>query len=225
MLSRANVSTVEAGSFPVQRPQTVPQTAPAALLMPNDSASQIGSNQEDPKSCDQVGAFPQVTASSTRLFQPAGPARPAMGPPTYRPSAMDAMQYRPHGESSTAGHLQTRQNLAPRSNISLSTATTLVNSKVNSTMQDNSAGHHAYANALNLQREIGRPGTNPIGNQQPMTNPVDMQDPGLGLPPKRTLPFRRTDSIADEHLASAAAIEATSITDKDGRGHLPAASE
>ncbi|KAI1609715.1 hypothetical protein EDD36DRAFT_54949 [Exophiala viscosa] len=226
MLSRANVPTVEAGSFPVQRPQFVPQTAPPALLTPNDSASQIGSQQEDPKTRDQAGAFPQV-ASTTRHLQSAVPARPAMGPPASRPSTMDAMQYRPLKESSTFGLPQTRQNLAPRSNVSLSTATTLVNSKVNFTVQDNSAAHHAYGNAMNMQHELGRPGTNTI--KHPTTNPVDMQDdmqdPGLGLPPKRTLPFRRSDSTADEYLASAVATEATSINEKNELGHLPAASE
>ncbi|KAK4948679.1 hypothetical protein LTR10_012683 [Elasticomyces elasticus] len=220
MLSRANVPTVEAGSFPVHKPQTVPHTAPSNFLTPNDSASQIGS-QEDPKPCDQTSAFPQVTASSTRFLQPASTTRPAMGPPAYRPSTMDAMQHRPPGDASTSGYFSTRQNLAPRSNVSLSTATTLVNSKVNSTIQGTSAEQNAYGNATNLQREVGHPGMNATGYQQSMTVPVDVQDLGLGLPPRRTLPFRKTDSTVDEHLTGAASSEATSINKKNELDHLP----
>ncbi|KIV83461.1 hypothetical protein PV11_05483 [Exophiala sideris] len=221
MLSRANVPTVEAGSFPAQKPQTLPHTAASNLLTPNDSASQIGSQQEDPKPRDQSSAFPQVTSSSTRFVQPASTTRPAMGPPAYRPSTMDAMQHRLPGDASTSGYFSTRQNLAPRSNVSLSTATTLVNSKVNSTIQGTSAEHDAYGNATNLQREVGRLGMNATGYQQSMTVPVHVQDLGLGLPPRRTLPFRRTDSTADEHPTGAAPSEATSINKKNEFDHLP----
>lgn len=230
MLSRANVPTLEAGSFPVQKPHTVPPHPHSNLLTPNDSASQIGTSQEDPKSYDQAGALAQVTSSSTRCLRTAGPARPTMGPPAFVPSAMDTAHHRASGESSTMGPSRSRQSLAiqpeaPRSNVSLSTATTLVNSKDNFTVQNTSVARDAYGSTSNAQGEASQLRMNLIGHQQSTTTPAQMQDSALGLPPKRTLPFRRTESTARDHPACATESRATHINEKNELGNPPAPAE
>nr|KAK5442961.1 hypothetical protein LTR18_005638 [Exophiala xenobiotica] len=192
MLSRANVPTVEAGSFPAQpKPQHPP---PPIMLTPNDSASQIGTSNEASTSHSQILGFPSLGRPTIQTF------RPAMAPPAYVPSALDNAQSRSAANQSMLDQLQTgptlgRQIGGPRSNISLSTATTLVNAKEHFGMQT-TYGRHDVDAYLPTSRPpgISHPQADTkSAQQQSNTTRLDPHESSLGLPPRRTLPFRKPE--------------------------------
>lgn len=125
MLSRANVPTVEAGTFPTLKSQTAPRQAPANLVVPDDSASQTGlenanSSQRKHNTNDAVSS---ISASRQALI--------AMPPPQMHRTTQIQPENRPPAQSVELGNIQiSHQDAAqpayPKSNISLSTATTLV---------------------------------------------------------------------------------------------------
>ncbi|EXJ76380.1 uncharacterized protein A1O5_00888 [Cladophialophora psammophila CBS 110553] len=126
MLSRANVPTVEAGTFPAHKPQAAPRSAAPSLLAPSDSASQVGLSIMGQRNYDDMSAL--------SLSRPAAAAQSAMPPPQMFLAPAQPAQYpsrvRPlaDGDSHTA-YVSDLGPGYPKSNISLSTATTLVPEK------------------------------------------------------------------------------------------------
>ncbi|KIW99174.1 uncharacterized protein Z519_00837 [Cladophialophora bantiana CBS 173.52] len=126
MLSRANVPTVEAGTFPDHKPQAAPRPAAPSLVAPSDSASQVGLSIMGPRNYDDMSALslsrPAAAAQSAmpppQMFL--APAQPAQCPSRVRPLA--------DGDSRSA-YVSDLGPRYPKSNISLSTATTLVPEK------------------------------------------------------------------------------------------------
>ncbi|OAP62051.1 hypothetical protein AYL99_04254 [Fonsecaea erecta] len=124
MLSRADVPTVEAGTFPTRKPPPAPRSVARSLVAPSDSASQMGRSiprqREHPTNDDALS-----------LFRPVPTVMSAMPPPQMFPVPAQGGKYSLSVRPPPDGDLRTAQApdlqpAYPKSNISLSTATTLV---------------------------------------------------------------------------------------------------
>lgn len=220
MLSRANVPTTQAGTFPTRRPQTAPQPMPPNphLLTPNDSASQLGVAADLPHTSDYGNNHFAVGASSA-LTRPVSAAQLSMAPPSYLTGARDSVQYRQLGHSSAFGHLQVGQTLSeqtsrPRSNVSLSTATTLVYDKRMPEIQETLTRTEAYGNPSASRGRLSPRLIDPRLHRQFNAAAVVEDDSGFALPPKRELPFRKTMSGTDEQTGS---LSSSKVSLADGQ--------
>ncbi|KIX98410.1 uncharacterized protein Z520_05711 [Fonsecaea multimorphosa CBS 102226] len=129
MLSRANVPTVEAGTFPAHKPQAAARPVAPNLVAPSDSASQIGLSMPSPR---KYAANDDMSALS--LSRPATSGHSAMPPPQMFLAPAQSAQYPLNVRPPPDRDLRTAQApdlgpAYPKSNISLSTATTLVPDK------------------------------------------------------------------------------------------------
>ncbi|KIW14902.1 hypothetical protein PV08_07687 [Exophiala spinifera] len=195
MLSRANVPTVAAGSFPA--PPKPHQVAPANQLTPNDSASQRGVSTNAPMAYEQQQNLPKVSNPSAQTSCLPLSAQMSMAPPTFAASALGNAQQRPTGPSSLHGQMwpglgHRHKPAGSRSHVSLSTATTLVNTR-EPVAHHNARGRHDADCLL--------PNTRPQGNSifanARHESTLDHQS-SLGLPPRRTLPFPGVSASDDE---------------------------
>ena len=129
MLARANVPTVEAGTFPSHKPQAPPQRSAPSFVVPDDSASQIGPDENAARNGHPKGAI-----SSISHCRPTQPAIPQMAPPHLFPTSFHPTEAArtvlplEHVALQTSDPPRARPAY-PKSNISLSTATTLVPGK------------------------------------------------------------------------------------------------
>lgn len=197
MLSRAKIPTVEAGSFPQQRSQAAPRPTTSNYLAPSDSASQIGFPSELGASATNSRAEHVTPASANYSIssfrpQPASVVHSAMAPPKYFPAPADTNTHGQPLQPVVPGQLSVHQTVGSRSNISLSTATTLV-----------AAANNSDAHGLHARSENTTPALIPRNphvvrqdfgfDQPPQSVPTRELDKeaGLGLPPKRELPFRK----------------------------------
>ncbi|KAL2438055.1 hypothetical protein ABEF95_006707 [Exophiala dermatitidis] len=211
MLSRADVPTVEAGSFPAQKSQTGPRSLPRNLVTPSDSASQIGLPAETSafltnQKPDHAAMGPPRYSTASFAPQPAPIARSTMAPPNYFPATTDISQRHPQIPLSVAGpwpdrHIPGNQISAAQSNISLSTAKTLVGAANRPGPRARPAYTNTMADAADAVEsrvaDLPISVTEPRPPQADNAHIVDRQG-GLGLPPKRELPFRRTEPAKTE---------------------------
>jgi hypothetical protein len=187
MLARANVPTVEAGTFPSLRSQQAPRPAPAYPVDPDESASQVGIGTAASRSrASNVGRPPRVGLS-------------VMAPPQIYVNDHNNRDYRAPGQVSTtrglaADQLMPPQPAYPKSNLSLSTATTLVPGKHDRTLHtshtQSSFGAYPYQTA-NVYNELPQCDV-PAGSQLPRTRRPRQEDP-------YTLPPSRQGLTADPH--------------------------
>ncbi|KAL2428537.1 hypothetical protein ABEF91_008803 [Exophiala dermatitidis] len=215
MLSRADVPTVEAGSFPAQKSQAGARPLPRNLVTPSDSASQIGLPAEPTtlymnQKPDHAAMGPPRYSTAGFAPQPAPIARPTMAPPNYFPATTDINQRHPQLPPSVAGpwpdkQIPGNQISAARSNISLSTATTLV-CAVN---RPGPRAPPAYTNNMadaadTVESRVADLPINVTEAKPPQADNAHLRDHQgeLGLPPKRELPFRRTEPAKTEKQRS-----------------------
>ncbi|EXJ91297.1 hypothetical protein A1O1_04407 [Capronia coronata CBS 617.96] len=199
MLSRANVPTVEAGSFPLPKPQPAPRQATSHFLTPSDSASQIGLPTEGTTSY-RTGPTDQAASSLSKysgpLFhpQPAPVVQSVMPPPSYVPMTTDRDQDRQPVRLSNIGQwpngqLPNNQTASSRSNISLSTATTLVMPANQSDGLRMAPSRGNVATSVQTGRSARE--VDPLQIPQSVTTQLVDEQVRLGLPPKRELPFQK----------------------------------
>ncbi|KIX03728.1 uncharacterized protein Z518_07281 [Rhinocladiella mackenziei CBS 650.93] len=236
MFSRANVPMVEAGSYPVLKPKTAPRPASSTLLAPSDSVSQIRLPSKAQTSCstgptDSVANGSKLGISSLYHPPPASKAQSTMLPPNHLPERMDSAPYRPPGQPTVIEQWQVRQasnnqQVGPRSNISLSMATTLV-----------PAGEQRDPGVVAVQSEasgdVSHLGPQMVDHARQKTDqmafhlaapaPVKELDVDLILPPKRELPFRRTGSRTRDKATSSTPNQ--DITEQDEKKKNPAGPE
>lgn len=193
MLSRANVPTVEAGTFPTQRLQSLPRPPTTNILTPHESASQIGVSNEAPASYARgpLSLRNDTPNDALRTHFPAGLL--TMPPPSHPPVAMDPVQYHSAVHSSTLEQLQMQQNSGarnecPKSNISLSTATTLVATKDHQ-LPNTIMSHGSGTMTRPQQADLDRQRIDRYTPQRPSNASRVEQDVGLSMPPRRDLPF------------------------------------
>lgn len=199
MLSRANVPTVEAGSFPIQRVQPAPHPQ-SHILAPNDSASQTGKASDGQKFLPS-GPPNQTDSGTYSVFatRPASANPPSMPPPVNLPAPGESFQHHsptrePAFEQFRVGPEPGNQLAGTRSNISLSTATTLVPPKMQLGPRMIPIHSESDGNAIgprNSSFELPQPHTEIHSSQQGLTTSRNDQESNLGLPPKRELPFPR----------------------------------
>ncbi|KIW29558.1 hypothetical protein, variant 2 [Cladophialophora immunda] len=119
MLSRANVPTVEAGTFPAHKPQVAPRPAALNPVTPSDSVSQIGLS------------IPGSRENTTNNDMSALCVSRPMAPPQRFVAPAQPAQYSLSARPPPDGDLRPVQTpdlgrAYPKSNLALSTATTLV---------------------------------------------------------------------------------------------------
>lgn len=239
ILSRANVPTVEAGSFPPNRPQQPVQYPTPTNILPDDSASQIGGCNPVPQSfATNIHLGSELNlAPHSMLTQGATATATAhnMPPPMLR---------RPSNHS--LGQLPTMKNSISRatgnqSNLSVTTGTTLVPpiGALSHPLEVNT-GYRGRApqpevnNIVPAQREAHQYETD-------LHITTNLTDPsaGLLLPPRRELPFIKakpateirsphnakttTTGVADP-IANSSHNGVTEPQDASGRGQDQAAS-
>ena len=215
MLARANVPTVEAGTFPSLKPQGAPRSAaPANLVAPNDSASQLGVETNAPRTYAGNTAISSVSGSRTAPTAPA-----PMAPPQMYAGSNNHSELRPSVQTPAIGLLQRATEADtrppyPKSNISLSTATTLVPGKqgtrshaIQSRFQD-AEGNFARSEHISVQH-IGDSAVTqlpravrllqevsydlPPGRQEIPARSIEQEDGDLARPSRTT---RNTSSRA-----------------------------
>ena len=205
ILSRANVPTVEAGSFPVLRPQTAPRPQPSNFLTPSDSTSQIGIQGHGGISyaraaLDHAGGESKSTVSTMFHPQQASTAMNVMPPPAYCPASIEFIHCLFPGQSLASENQQALQSRndqmgACRSNVSLGTGTTLVSRNI-VRETDFSATHLDVADPCQrLRADRGDGNRRQIDLQAPCQSAMvgaTETSVGLELPPKRELPFARS---------------------------------
>ncbi|KAJ9613936.1 hypothetical protein H2200_002072 [Cladophialophora chaetospira] len=181
MLARANVPTVEAGTFPSLKPPQVPQAPapPPNLVAPDESASQIGGETNQPNNRASNDGMPSVSLARRA---PAGLT--GMGPPQMFSTSVNRAQD-VSGHAPTIGLLHTSypadtRPAYPKSNISLSTATTLVAGKQDSRSYALRPQNLEMHGSRALREQI------PQSIQQP-TELTPTQLPRIPLPPQEVV--------------------------------------
>lgn len=218
MLSRANVPTVAAGSFPAHpKPQ---HAALANQLTPNDSASQKGNSNYASMAYEQQHDFMGPNPSGQISGLPVS-AQMSMAPPAFAASALGNPQSRPAGPLPLHGILwpgpsHKHQPAGTQSHVSLSTATTLVNNRGQLGVHD-PHGHQDMDNFLPTTRLQG----NGIFANARQESTLDHES-SLGLPPRRTLPFPSM-SVLDNEVRSPAIPQANICSDQVGSAAAAAA--
>lgn len=191
VLSRAEVPTVEAGSFPTSKPQ--PAQYQPSNIQPDDSASQIGGLNSGPQSyatkapvASEINSGPHPPCISTLTSAPTAHTMP---PPNFR--SIDH----------SVGHLPAIQNATNQisgnhSNLSSTTGTTLVPTiNTLSYRPDGTRGYIGMTAHSEMNNVVaGQVGTNRCENQQSSTTHLADQSAGLLLPPRRELPFSKPKS-------------------------------
>ncbi|EXJ53907.1 hypothetical protein A1O7_09243 [Cladophialophora yegresii CBS 114405] len=162
MLARANVPTVEAGTFPSVKPQPAPKAPSVSLVAPDESASQVDGDTGGPRT--YVINDGASSISGSRLA-PVAPS--AMPPPQIFSAFANRGEHRVMGQPSAISPMQTGLRTGPRpaypkSNISLSTATTLVPGKqefrsypVQSSIRDLKGALHQRESIPEAERQHG----------------------------------------------------------------------
>ncbi|ETI19351.1 hypothetical protein G647_09183 [Cladophialophora carrionii CBS 160.54] len=132
MLARANVPTVEAGTFPSVKYQPAPKPPSVSLIAPDESASQVDGDNGGPRT---YGINDGASSISGSRLAPGGPS--AMAPPQTFSAFTNRGEHRVMAQPPAISTMQTGLPTEPQPgyripNISLSTATTLVPGKQDS---------------------------------------------------------------------------------------------
>ena len=195
VLSRADVPTVEAGSFPATKPQTI-HHPPTTNILPDDSASQIGglSCGSQPYAAKAQPRSELNSASHPFLISAPIATTTAhnMLPPMFR-SVDHPVRQLPIMQTSN-NHIG-----GTRSNLSLITGTTLVPS-INGLNHRHEAsrvhsGRAPHSDESNI--DSAQVGSNRCETLQSNTTDLADQSAGLLLPPRRELPFPKPKSAAE----------------------------
>ncbi|KIW62986.1 hypothetical protein PV04_09869 [Phialophora macrospora] len=216
MLARADVPTVEAGTFPSLKPPQAPRPSSVNLVAPDESASQVDVDTDGPRTClvnDPMTSFPGP--------RPAPAASSAMAPPQMFSAFSNHAAHPVNGQPPTRGPMQAGPLTEPRatypkSHISLSTTTTLVPGKQDSRsfpiqpLDRDLEGdfHHRGSIRDGERRHSDFQGT------QLVRVPVPPQEAIHDLPPSRQKsPIRPTgQEHLDQHHSSRATRSNTSRT-------------
>ncbi len=194
MLARAKVPTVEAGTFPSFKPQGAPRTAaPPNLVAPDDSASQLGVEINPPRG--YVGNTAMSAVSGPQQV-PAAP--PVMAPPQMSLGPTNRTEHHHSVQTPAVGSVQPSnqanlRSLPPKSNISLSTAATLVPGKQDPRSYTFQSRVHDVEGSFTRSEHISQAvqHTGNFGATQLPRIPMLRQEVGYELPPSRQeLPAR-----------------------------------
>lgn len=208
ILSRANVPTVEAGSFPSNRPQQPVQHPTPTHILPDDSASQIGGCNPVPQSFATNVHLGSELNLAPHSFLTQGAAATAaahsMPPP---------MLQRPSNHS--LGQLPTMKNSISRatgnqSNLSVTTGTTLVPAiGALSHASEVNTGYRGRASQLEVNNTVP-------AQREAHQYETDLTDPsaGLLLPPRRELPFIKAKPATEVRSPHNTTITTTGVADQ-----------
>ena len=186
-LARANVPTVEAGSFPTSKAPQPPVTQPVSNLLPSDSVSNVGiSNTCTSQSITAIEqVMPDIipTLPSIPHSKPTIATLNGMQPPPPRQAGMKDISL----VQSKAFNAVEKQTTGPRTNVSLSTGTTLVAAEGVAIDHSTNA---VTRNGSDLTGEVC-PDLH-VEAQNPCIPRLNGVDNGMILPPRRELPFPKS---------------------------------